>query len=454
MEPSATLDPRSDLLSDPPVRPAPESYRPIDLSERIHTMDLVRGMALLGILMMNIPYFGQAPQLETEPYFRPASTDYTVFGVITILFEGKMRALFSMLFGAGLLIFTSRKEAAGLPSADLFYRRLLWMVLFGTLHAYVLLWSGDVLFDYAIAGLFLFVFRNLKPRQLLIAALVCLAVLGLKNTRRHVEMKSSRAKYLTAVSLEKGKKKLTDEQKKDKEAWVQLEKRAKPDPKEVAEMNKNMRSGYLKVYKTLEPHNIRFDSTFLYLFIIWDVFGMMFLGMALFKWGFFQNRLPARTYWLTLAGGYGIGLPLAVFHFFLGQQATTAPAQFADNQFFPKELFYDLERGLMALGHASLLLLMYRTGVFRWLWRGIANVGQMAFSNYILQTLCCSLFFYGFGLSYFGKLAYHQLFYVVAGVWTINLIFSAVWLRFFRFGPLEWAWRSLTYWQRQPWRKN
>lgn len=440
--------------SEVPAAVPPARNHPIGLAERMPTLDLVRGFALLGILMMNIPFFGRAPQLEPEPFFNPNSTDYRVFAVITVLFEGKMRALFSMLFGAGLLIFTSRKEAAGLSSADLFYRRLLWMVLFGVLHEYVFLWVGDVLFDYAIAGLFLYVFRNFKPRQLLLAALVCLAIISLKNTRRHLDLKDKRAKYLTAVSLEQAKKKLTDEQKKDKEAWEKIEKGTKPDPKEVAEMNKGMRSGYFGVYKTMEPHNIRFHSTMLYLYFIWDVLLMMFIGMALYKWGFFQNKLPARTYWLVLAGGYGLGLPLAVLAFFLVQQYFTAPAHFADYQLIPKELFYDLQRIALALGHASLLLLIYRTGILRGLLRGVANVGQMAFSNYVLQTTLCSLFFYGFGLGYYGKLAYHQLYYVVAGVWVVNLVFSAVWLRFFRFGPLEWAWRSLTYWERQPLRKD
>lgn len=432
---------------------APERSQPVGLAERIPTIDLVRGMALLGILLMNIPFFGQAHQLETEPYFRPGSTDYRVFAVVTILFEGKMRALFSMLFGAGLLMFTGRKETAGqLNTADLFYRRLLWMALFGVIHEYVLLWVGDILFDYAICGLFVYVFRNLRPRQLLLAALVCLTITGLKHIRHHLEVKEKRAKYLTAVSLETQRKKLTEEQKKDKEAWEKAVKAVKPDPKEVAEMNQKMRSDYGTIYKTLEPFNIKFHSTHLYL-NLWDPLVMMFLGMALYKRGFFQNRLSTRTYGLVLAGGYGIGLPLAILHFFLGQQAVTAPARFADSQVFPEDIFYDLQRIGLALGHASLLLLVYRAGVLRWL-RGIANVGQMAFSNYILQSILCGLFFYGFGLGYFGKLPYHRLYLVVAGVWVVNLIFSALWLRFFRFGPLEWAWRSLTYWERQPWRRD
>ncbi|GAB3948818.1 DUF418 domain-containing protein [Spirosoma harenae] len=445
MESTATLPPT--IVQDDVI-----VAKPVNLSERIQTIDVIRGVALLGILLMNIPFFGRAFQLDYDPLLHPGTTDYTVFVVIGVLFEGKMRALFSMLFGAGILIFTSRKDSTIGDSADFYYRRLLWMVLFGVIHEYVLMWVGDILFDYAISGLFLFPFRKLKPRQLFICSLVCLTIFIAKRERQTIEFKDKYAKYQQTVALEKAHKKLTDEQKKDKETWQKIVKESKADPKEVAEFNKKMRSGYGTVYKTLEPENIRFHGTYLYLGI-WDVLSMMFLGMALFKWGFFSNKLSTRTYWLTLLGGYGIGLPLSAVGVFMVQQRLTNPAAYAETQWLSPSLAYDLQRALVGIGHASLLLLLYRSGAVKWLMRALSNVGQMAFSNYILQTLCCTFFFNGYGLGYFGKLAYHQLFYVVAVVWILNLIFSAIWLQFYRFGPLEWAWRSLTYWQKQPLRK-
>jgi uncharacterized protein len=440
--------------SEVPIHAAPERNQPVGLAERFRTIDAVRGMALLGILLMNIPYFGQAPALEHEPFRHPGTLDYYVHLIVQIGFEGKMRGLFSMLFGAGILIFTSRKEAAGLGSADLLQRRLLWMLLFGVIHEYVFLWVGDILFDYAVAGLALYVFRKLPPRKLLLAALVCVTITTAKHYRQHHDIREKRAKYLTAVSLGKAKKKLTDDQKKDKEAWEKIEKQSKPDPKEVAEFNADMRGNYPNVYKTLEPFNILFHSRWLYLLGVWDVWAMMLLGMALFKWGFFTNKLSTRTYGLMLAAGYGIGLPLAAVQTFDAMAQTQNVVHYADTRLLPGILLYDAQRALVGLGHASVLLLLFRAGWLRGLLSALANVGQMAFSNYVLQTTLCSLFFYGFGLGYFGKLAYHQLYYVVAGVWVVNLLFSAVWLRFFRFGPLEWAWRSLTYWERQPWRKD
>ena len=84
--------------------------------------------------------------------------------------------------------------------------------------------------------------------------------------------------------------------------------------------------------------------------------------------------------------------------------------------------------------------------------KGLANVGQMAFTNYLMQSIICTLFFYGYGLGYYNQLKYHQLYFVVAAVWIFQLIFSAIWLRYYRFGPFEWLWRSLTYWKKQPMR--
>ncbi|MBD2701494.1 hypothetical protein IC229_12660 [Spirosoma sp. BT702] len=220
----------SQAVSSETTTPVSLTSRPISQVERIKTIGIVRGVALLGILLTNIPIFGRAFALENEPLLRPGSTDYNVYGVMTIFFEGKMRALFSMLFGAGILIFTTRKEEANPGSAaDFLYRRLLWMVLFGVIHEYVLMWVGDILFDYAICALFLFPFRNLKPRQLLICSLICLSINALKRERQQLEFRSQYEQYQQAVAVEKAHQKLTAEQKKDKEAWEKVIKESKPD---------------------------------------------------------------------------------------------------------------------------------------------------------------------------------------------------------------------------------
>ena len=111
---------------------------------------------------------------------------------------------------------------------------------------------------------------------------------------------------------------------------------------------------------------------------------------------------------------------------------------------------YPVQRILLALGHVSLIVLLVRGEVFKGLFNALAAVGKMAFSNYILQTVICTLIFFGYGLGYFARLEYYELYFIVVAIWIFQLIISPLWLKYFRFGPLEWAWRSLTYWRRQP----
>ena len=99
-------------------------------------------------------------------------------------------------------------------------------------------------------------------------------------------------------------------------------------------------------------------------------------------------------------------------------------------------------------------MLLYKSGLFKWLFALLRPVGQMAFTNYLMQSLLCGLFFYGIGFGMYGKLERHEVYYVVGAVWLVQIIYSNIWLHYFRFGPMEWAWRSLTYWKKQPMKKS
>ena len=450
----ATTGPSTISVVDAAPRPAVFTYSPA--SQRIQTIDVVRGFALLGILLMNIAFFG-LPLMTYFPklFSLPSDTlDFKVFATISIIFEGTMRALFSMLFGAGIILFTAKGDtlADGYTLADYYYRRLLWLVAFGLLNAYVLLWPGDILYAYGLVGLLLFPFRKLKPRTLFVVAGLCFLISFGKGAWTGIEMKQNRAGYLQSIQLEKQGKKITDQQQKAKEAWLEVEKSTRYDAKANNKTIQNMRSGYGAVFAELLPLNVRLQSSEFYKSMIWDTLIMMFLGMALFKWGFFSNAWRPRSYGIGLLAGYGIGLTLGYFTFQDGIAFYRNPGAVLDADGFPFQALYHIRRASTAVGHASLLLLVYRSGLVPWLMKGLANVGQMAFTNYLMQSVLCSLFFYGYGLGYYARLSFVELYYVVAAVWLFQLIFSAVWLRYFRFGPLEWLWRSLTYWEWQPMR--
>jgi uncharacterized protein len=186
---------------------------------------------------------------------------------------------------------------------------------------------------------------------------------------------------------------------------------------------------------------------------VWDMLAMMLLGMALFVWGFFTNKLRTSTYAMWMLIGYGIGIPVAWVLFDKGWMSTLDMGAYTDRWRSSHRVFEEFRRIPLTLGHASLIMLIFRSRLVPWLMKAFANVGQMAFTNYLMQSIICTFFFYGYGFGNYNKLYFHQLYYVVFAVWIFQLIFSAIWLRYFRFGPFEWLWRSLTYWRRQPMKK-
>jgi uncharacterized protein len=433
---------------------ADHHLQPVQQAERIKSVDMIRGFALLGILLMNIPGFG----INWDAWYKILSaphntTDYYTLAVISTFFEGTMRGLFSMLFGAGMILFTmNKKEALNGPTVtEYYYRRLLWLVVFGLFNAYVLLWFGDILFYYGLCGMLLYVFRNTNPKWLLVLGFVCMAVTMLKFQLNWTETTDKRKAYNEAVAASKSGKQLSAEQEAAKSEWLEFEKRRKPD---TTIMNRNvtkMRSSYTTIYQYWLPKNADSETWGMYHQWVWDGLTMMFIGMALFGWGFFSNRLSSSTYGMWLLVGYGIGIPISWFVFKAGAvEEIRNIGLYADRYYVTHNVLYDVRRILLSLGHASLLMLLFRSKLVPWLMRALANVGQLAFTNYLMQSIICTWLFYGYGFAWYNKLAFHQLYYVVAAVWIFQLIFSAIWLKYFRFGPFEWLWRSLTYWKRQP----
>src|SRR5262249_16072650 len=195
-------------------------------------------------------------------------------------------------------------------------------------------------------------------------------------------------------------------------------------------------------------------QTLFVLMEIWDSLALMLLGLALFRWGFLTGRWANRDYWKVLVIGYGLGLPLVGYSFYHSYRTNPNMEAFLSRmEAEPVRwvgLIYPFQRILLVLALVSALVLLYKAGVFRRLFRRLEAVGQMAFTNYILQTVLCTLIFFGYGLNYFAELEFYQLYFVVLGIWVLQLLASPLWLRYFLYGPLEWLWRSLTYWRVQP----
>jgi len=434
-----------------------EYIAPVATTDRIKSIDTIRGVALLGILMMNIPGFGINWDFYYNVTHSPrAGSDYYTFGVVFVFFEGTMRGLFSMLFGAGMVLFMMNKKEipGGTTVAEYYYRRLLWLVLFGIINAFVILWQGDILFFYGLCGMLLFPFRKLKPQWLVVLALACVSFTMIKQQWEWNEFREKRKAYTEAVAAKKEKKELTGEQQGAIKKWTQIEKNQKPDTTFTNRNLRKMRSGYGTIFNYFIPQNSEVETWYMY-HGVWDMLAMMLLGMAMFLWGFFSNKLRTSTYAMWMLIGYGVGIPIAWMLFDKGWMSygVLGPGGFADAWRSSPRVFEELRRIPLTIGHASLIMLIFRSGVLKWLMKALSNVGQMAFSNYLMQSIICTFFFFGYGFGYYNKLRFHQLYYVVGAVWVFQLIFSSIWLRYFRFGPFEWLWRSLTYWKKQPMRK-
>ena len=402
---------------------------------RIRTLDLIRGVAVLGILAVNIASFAAPAGATYSPNLpEPGSqADNWAYGFTLVFFEGKMRALFSILFGASLLLFIERREAQGRDGEALQVRRLAWLALFGWLH-FVLLWDGDVLFLYACMGLGALLMRRTPPGQLVILALPLFLVWqawGIASWAPTVALESQVAEG-TATP-----------QQRTEYAGIVAENRH--EDREDREITLSSYGHEMASRQADHPaYPLAVLST------IWgETLTYVMIGMALLGSGFFAAAWPRRRLALLGWGGTAAGLA-----------ATLAFAAWAQPRGYPEMAMHlaigyllSLPHLLTALGYAALLVLAAPRLLATRLGQRIEAAGRMAFSNYLGTTFVMCAIFYGWGLGLFaGYGAAGQWLFVLLG-WALMLGWSKWWLARFRQGPLEWLWRSLAEWQLLPNRK-
>jgi len=426
----------------------PPSGAPVEPSDRVSSIDVLRGAAVLGILLMNIVGLGLPFAAYEDPSIagNQAPIDYWVWAVNAVVSDGKFRAIFSMLFGAGVVLLAQRVERrAPADAGDIHLRRNLWLAVAGVVHAYFLLWPGEILFTYAIAGLPLFVFRRLRPRTLILLGTLVLALQAPRAAIQNAEGAQALA-TLRRLDVERGNiGALTPAQDAMYTEAMNTLADEKPPAAALRESIENHRAGYLTNFTSAAGANVYLQSMYLYKIGFWDAVGPMLFGMALLKLGVLSAARSARFYLMMGAAGYGLGVPLNIWTVAdWTRHGFDAGARWVSLD--------DLTRMLIAFGHVAVVMLLCKTTAAASLLLPLNAAGRMALTNYVMQTVIAVLLFTGFGLGWFGSLARHQLYYVVAAIWAVQLIASPLWLRAFRFGPLEWLWRSLTYGRLQPMR--
>jgi len=414
-------------------------------SRRIESLDFIRGCALFGILLMNIVGMGLGPAYDNPTILGgDKGINLQTWYVFNVGFEGTQRALFSILFGAGVILFSSRAEASGRADhADLYFRRQLWLIAFGLFNAWILLWVGDILYYYGITALVLYAFRNLPARKLLA---IGLAAFALGAAWSGYEVRNTLSTFHQAEAAQKVPEKArSDEQKAAISKWEE-QKVFGPPPPAVAEMRKDMTGGYVSAHRNLAPTLRYFQSHNLYRGFF-DFFGMMMIGMALFRFGVLTLDAPTRTYLGMAVAGYAVGIPLNMY------EANLIMARGFDSLGYAQaNVTYDLSRLFTTMGHLGVLTLFLKSGLLGWFRSSMAAVGRMALTNYLTHSLIALIIFVLLG--YWGKFERHQLYYIVLSIWFAQLIASPIWLKHFHFGPVEWLWRYLTYLKAPPFRKH
>jgi uncharacterized protein len=440
----------TDIRADDPLRR-------VAPAERIVALDVLRGIAILFILVMNIPLMGGYASLEV---FDPrivswTAADQAVFTGVGMFLDGTQRGLLEILFGAGVMIMTRRAMQPDGPVsvADLHYRRNLWLIAFGLFHAFVLMWPGDILFAYGIAALFVFPFRRLAPRtKTLVGAVFILAVLapGVGRYVERVELKADaaavQAKVKAGKVATKAETETLDEWKKKVERQAPIAKNK--EKQEAVAKERKARLGPLPGYAAvLAEVWAKFNvGSFIY-FGFFEIFGTMLLGMALYEWGVLQGRARTGAYVAMVVMGYGFGATARYF-------ADMEVLRFTPD---PKIgwMTWDAARIALVFGHIGLVNLALRSGIGQRALSVFQAPGRMPLTIYFsASVLCMWILFPGAGFGLFGQFGWAGLAAIALAIIAGQVVFANAWMAAFESGPVDWLWKSLAYWKRQPFRKQ
>jgi len=439
-------------LEPAPVEPAPAptpTLGPVAAPERLAAVDVLRGVAVLGILAMNIYAFALPMAAYMNPLVWGGNTgaDIWTWIVTHVLFDEKMMTIFSMLFGAGLVLLDQRSAARGAKLGGVFYRRILVLLAFGLLHGY-LLWMGDILYNYAVCGLLLFLFRRVRPRALIATGVGLIVVAALAWTGMGGFFTLARATAAEAAAARAAGRPLTKFQEEMEKTWPEIRRQFEPSPAELQRDLQVHRGAYGGIVRDRASHVFQMQTFMTLSYLLWRLGGIMLIGMALMKLEVFSARRSPAFYRRLMLVGYGLGFPLVG----VGMWDLFRTRFEFVHSIIVSGHFNEAGSLLVALGHVALIMQLYQAGVWPALQTRLAAVGRMALTNYLAQTVIATTIFYGYGFGLFGAVSRFPLMGFVVAIWAVQLWYSPLWLKRFRFGPAEWLWRWLTYGRRPPMR--
>ncbi len=411
------------------------SYFPLKSSERITLIDALRGFAIFGILMVNIPLMYQ----PITQLLLGANPDVSLHQIISesfikVFFEGKFYVIFSMLFGFGFWIFIHKKLAENDSSVmPVYRRRLFFLLLFGVAHV-VFLWAGDILVFYALFGFALILFKDAKDKTLFKWVIAMLAI--------PIVLTALMTGLFALFSLVPEAKSAMDaEMQKSVDDLRQFVEQASLAYSQGS--FSDMIAVRLEEYTALLPAVVFFYPV---------VLGMFLVGMWAGRSNIITNymaHLP--LFRKTFGWGLSIGLCTGILYAVSYRYANmTIPGGWS----LVSSLTHIISGVALGLCYVSGIVLLYAKGKASSLSSLLSSVGRMALTNYLMQSIICTSLFYSYGLGWFGKVEVWQGIVMTFALFAIQIVISQWWLQRFLFGPFEWLWRSLTYLKVQPFRRK
>lgn len=400
---------------------------PIKSTERIESLDVLRGVAILGILIMNIQSFSMpgAAYMNPTAYGDLEGINRWVWILSHLFGDQKFMTIFSILFGAGIVLVTNRAETKSGSSLGLHYKRTFWLLVIGLIHAH-LIWYGDILVPYAICALFVYLFRKKGPITLLVFGILFLSIHSLIY-------------WFFGTSLEHWPDEAVQSASS---SWLPSQNDINS---EIAAI-----TGSLSEQIKYNSASAWFLETMVFaVLFLWRAGGLMFVGMALYKWQVLSALRSPKFYLKGLIISWLIGFPIVIYGIIRNFEANWS----FDYSMYLGSQFNYYGSLFVSFGYICMIMLISQSKAIPWFRRRFAAIGQMALTNYILQSIIAVLIFYGIGLGLFGQMERIGQVGIIVAIWIVQVAWSKPWLDRFRFGPLEWLWRSLTYVKIQPMRR-
>lgn len=406
---------------------------PVQLKDRIGSLDFLRGIAILGILVINIESFAYPEPWSPYKYGYHSPMDTTTRFWVYFLFQGKFFSMFTLLFGVGFYIFMERldQKGLGIKALDIYSRRLLWLFVIGVIHAYFI-WDGDILYHYAVCGFLLFPFRSFSFSSLIIVLTILITILA------YLGLGSSLSNQNQLQAYQEAKEATTPTESEEKAIRL-WERKTTPKVADTSKVEIPRQTYWASIRANGKNTRVHRGVVF-YQGILFRTLIMMILGMLLYKMGIFRDYRGVQGYWW-------ITISLFLFAIAINHMRYS---QWTYEYYKPVTnvllgILFSFPKELLGLSYILVFNGLYQLLLSRSKWNLVSGLGRMALSQYLFQSIICGLIFYGYGLGLHNSYSRSELLVIVLIIWVLQVILSVILNRYLKQGPVEWIWRKLTY---------